>query len=676
LDYGDIVVYPAGSITGQVTGESGVPTPDVWVRTIDELPHPLSLAQRRRSESEHAPAQSRARTDEQGRFMLTGVPVGFARLVAGGPDWLATYSRPVEVRSGQESYGVELALEALDPEDVIEGIVVDPNGKPVPYADIRYEYRGLMGSGSGSRNVDKNGRFRLVLHHRAARNIRASSDGYRPILAEDVEPGTRDLVLQLGERTYSSMIVRGEGGALLEDFSATLFDSNHRNVLARAERGTEESTHWRVSIPEEAFTLEVDAEGYELLETGSYDGQSAPDRFELQLLALPGVQGRVIVDGRPLQGATISALRATDGRASHNGLPVRWGPGPNASAVSDAEGSFSVTVRSAGSYIIQAHAEGLAVAEAGPFDIEPRQGRVGIELNLTAGGQIEGYVLAGSGRSVAGTIVAANRGDGRARTVRVAADGYYRFESLTPGPWQIVKHSEEISPKRSSSTLEPGARAAVPPTCQVVEGQSTRFDLDLGGGSATIAVQGRVSVNGLAPGAWRAQLVPQDEFSRLDGTFSEARINGMSVTLDPSGAYQLRAPQPGNWRLTLTSSSILGLPLILTRDLALEAAGARLDLELSVGSVNLRGIKPLVDEAGVRTSTLDLLCWSNNEWTAMVALVAFDGRAQIPVMPAGEVRVHRIPTAVLDAGMPELDDHEIVAQGMLSAGRQLELTIQ
>ena len=84
--------------------------------------------------------------------------------------------------------------------------------------------------------------------------------GYRSALAEGVEPGTRDLVLELGEPLYSELVVRDERGEAVEEFSATAFDPGRKRVLGRVREVERPGQSWRLAIPAEEFVLVIVAE--------------------------------------------------------------------------------------------------------------------------------------------------------------------------------------------------------------------------------------------------------------------------------------------------------------------------------------------------------------------------------------------------------------------------------
>lgn len=681
---GDVVVAPGGAIAGRVVDGDGQPLRGAWVRTVPSLPHPMDLARSRRRERRGG--DGAAWTDDDGRFLLEGVPVGYARLVASAELHLATFSRPVEVRAGQSSHGVELALDPLPDEDLIEGIVLGPDDEPVPHASVSYSYEGLRGSGSGSLTADQDGRFRMVLGQRTPRDIRAEAPGIavargqepvlRAALAEDVEPGTRDLVLRLGEARSLELRVVDERGEPVEGPSvlATSTDGLHALAFARERAG--EPGVLDLAAPSESFLLGASAPGHEEVRLGPF-GAEREEAIEVRLVSVPEVTGVVLAGGEPVAGAKVVALARVDDRTEVDGLTALYGPRARVRTVSGAGGAFALTVRDAGTYVIQAEADGHAVAELGPFDIDPAAGLEGLTFDMGQGGAVEGQIIVPAGEPLAGRIVAVNRGDGRARTQRTGADGAFRFEGLTPGPWEVLLHDREMTPSSTETQSTPGTPGELRTDVVVREGETVRFDLDLtDDGASGVEVRGQLAVNGLAPGPWRAELVGRELSARV----FEDREGPQRTTVAPDGSFTLRAPSAGRWRLLLTSASEAGLPVMVFRELEIGVDGADVALDLDTGSLRITGVAPPPSSRSTDPAarSLDVLTWrsGDGQWSAMAALVAEDGIADLAVVPAGRLDVTRVPMSVLDLGPPEPGAHPSMARIDLAPGQHREVALR
>src|SRR6185436_15634641 len=131
--------------------------------------------------------------------------------------------------------------------DVIVLTVVDPHGAPVPRAHVRCRYETQERSGSGDSDADEHGRFRQFLDVRATYCFEASDpEGrFRPALAMDVPPGTRDLVLALGEKRSFRLKAEAEGRAPVERFRA----------LVRLTRANLETGELVATPPESALEI-------------------------------------------------------------------------------------------------------------------------------------------------------------------------------------------------------------------------------------------------------------------------------------------------------------------------------------------------------------------------------------------------------------------------------------
>jgi hypothetical protein len=87
-------------------------------------------------------------------------------------------------------------------------------------------------------------------------------------------------------------------------------------------------------------------------------------------------------------------------------------------------------------------------------------------------------VLLPDGRDGEGAIVAINHGDGEPRSRRADAKGYFRFDGLAPGRWQVLSRDTELDPSRHTFS---GTSESTPLVwnCEVTAGRTTVFDLDL-----------------------------------------------------------------------------------------------------------------------------------------------------------------------------------------------------
>jgi hypothetical protein len=71
-----------------------------------------------------------------------------------------------------------------------------------------------------------------------------------------------------------------------------------------------------------------------------------------------------------------------------------------------------------------------------------------------------------------------SRGDGFGRSYRAGPAGRYRFEGLTPGSWQVLQLDREVDPQ-TGGTVRTRESEPIEWSCEVSDGRTTRFDLDL-----------------------------------------------------------------------------------------------------------------------------------------------------------------------------------------------------
>jgi Carboxypeptidase regulatory-like domain len=623
-DLGELALADAGAVEGLVLDPRGAPIAGLKVVALradlahqaDELDGPFD-------------SDGRTTTDAQGRFALRSVPVGRHLVGAGGEGWAWGYARDIDVRAREVERNVVLRLERLPDERWIELVVLTPTGEPVPKADVQYTYSSESQSGSGSSNADAQGRYRQLLQILVPHSFTASDPDHRfgSAVARDVAPGTRGLELRLAERRMIELLVRGADGRPVESFraSASSLDRNSQQIAA-AMAEKDPSGRAEMIVPGEPFRLAVDAEGFARPELEPFDPRTVPSSLEIVLQPLPGVSGVVLRAGEPVGGARVMLIQSQAGSDYYvNSFPVRSEPWGESEARSSDDGRFRLTLRENGNWFVRAELEGCAPAEIGPFAIEAAVGASELELALGAGGAIEGRLRLPQGESPAGAIIGLSRGDGFGITRRADADGAYRFERLTPGRWLVKRCRSEILPGSTTSTSTGRDAGELPWSCVVVEGQVTRFDLDLSTG-ATVMLEGSLMVSGAPASGWMATLrsalgpqVPPQQFE-----------------LDPSGRFHFELDEGGTFELELRTPP-QHPALKLAGRLQLEPGTNRFDRSLELGALaGTLHTLPKSDGDRIRYG------WSQSDLTFSGVLdPAPDGTFRIEPAPAGEIVFRR-----------------------------------
>ena len=516
---GEVVLGPSGTISGQVEDALGRPFAEARVFTT-------AVADVRQDPGEvrrHGPVLElpvvEATTDANGRFLLEGVAAGFVKVWANAERFVYDSEGPFEVRPDDALTDVLLVLEELERDDRIRGVVLSPEGEPVPNASVGFSYQFANSATASSVMADDQGVFTLTVDHKVPYNFQVTDpEGRWPaIVAGQVEPGDTGLTLQFVETREIRVVVEDRAGGPVEDFELNIEDAGmmegaNTNVshgaLVRVKRDTHTGGVVRVQVPTIPFEIFVDAQGYELGQLGPFEPETVPDPVKLQLAALPGVHGRVLANDDPVVGARV-ALRATvdnDTLYVKNGFRCGMQPYDTSSDETDEQGRFHLYPRRGGEYFLRVEQSGYATGELGPLAIETSRSLDGLEVELTSGGVIEGRVLVSTGEDPSGVIVGLNHGDGEARTFRTGPDGSYRFEQLASGLWELSHRSEELSLGSSSSTIGPNSGSTgIAWSCEVFADETTFFDLDLRAREPAL-LSGLLDLQGADATGWTASL--------------------------------------------------------------------------------------------------------------------------------------------------------------------------
>jgi len=634
LDLGDLVLHPGGALHGTVLDPEGLPLAgceiEVYGREVSE-----NSVGGLRSSRRSGLGAARTTTDVQGQFSLGGLLAGDVQVLAEMPDELHKgTSGLVEVRAGEESYGLVIVAEAIPQSDRIEGVVLDPDGQPIPRASVSARYRSLWSSGSIGVTADLEGRFRILVRSSADHELTAEDprDRWGPVRLAGVEPGDLDVELRFADLGSFQVRLVDASGRPLERASLSVRTADGDDFFEWRSNIALDEGQASLRLPAEPFQLEVIADGYDRLSAGPFSPSSLSGVLEFELESLPGLTGTVTADGRPLEGVSLTVHRRARGRTLNNGFPVHFEPQPVSRATSDAEGRFTLTVRESGSYVLRAAPSGsgalLAPTELELPDVNPKAGHSGITLELGPGGVLEGRVVAPAGGR-ASTVVAISRGDGNARTQRVPAGGTFRFEGLTPGRWLVVRRETELASGSSSTSSDSSTPwRELPWSCEVFEGRTTIHDLVLGE-AETARLEGHLTLDQPLPGDCVAALIPLEDDA-------ENMVSGSSDgQLDREGAFALDALE-GRYRLTVSLGS--GAPVLL-EELTIGAGTTTWNRELETGALTIEGLAPPTDTDAAPL----LLVWegAGGLWALAPLTADEEGRAHVPLFPAGSVRVVR-----------------------------------
>lgn len=651
---GRIQLEPAGRIRGTVTGTDGLPIGNARVVATDVDLATGDLEEMRRKGPPLGEFAVDAYSDASGRFEVAGIASGFTFLWAGKEEHTWSWIGPIEVFANEVSDGHVLELEAISPTASIRGIVLSPEGEPVPNAILQYKYQFAGGSRSAGMATDEDGTFVLLLDHEVEHDLRFSDrdDAWADVQLLAVQPGDHEVVAQFREPHWIEVRARSLDGEVVERFrvDAEPVDAGSQGVsfgaLESVDAGRHEGGLADLRAPTVAFTATIDAPGYALATLGPFEADAPPALLEFELEPLPVLRGRVLAQARPLGGAEVSmheVCEPTDVIVK-NGYRTTVVPWDSGTVLTNARGEFELHLREAGTYEFHAEFEGLALGILGPFEFAAGEGGDGFDIRMGEGGAIEGRVLLPPGQDPSGVIVGVNDGKGHPRTTRVGPDGSYRFELLAPGMYEITRRDVELAPQESSvsrmSTTEP---VPISWNCAVLPGETTWYDLDLRDDSPCI-VHGVLDLVGSNPEGWSAILTADS---------ASASSASASTVLGADGRFDLEVPEPGRYALRLRAPKNPGGSLLVSEALTLERGESVWDLTLPVGRLRVSGPTPETASESTQTYSWDGSPPGRSVSATIRIELDESGRAVLRNVPAGPgaIRGYREPTEAEPFGL-------------------------
>lgn len=450
--------------------------------------------------------QDAARSDADGRAVLTDLPAGLLRVAAGAPpEWTYHDIAPVEAGSS-----VTITLQAWPAERTLSGVVLTPDGKPRrgAYVGFVWDDHGLKQMVTTS--TDTEGRFWLLAGEtgvRGALHAYVWQHRFRSAAIDPVEVGATDVNLQLGPSRLLEVEVRDMQGEPVEHAKATfswqLAGHPHQDYPGPQRR--DDGVLWW-ELPSVPFYVDVVAPDHEEAHLGPLDPDEVGERLVVQLVAQPRVRGVVTHEGQPVPDVEVS-YAPPDSRY-------------RARAKTDADGRFDVAIRKPDTYTFRAWSPVLGEGETAALDLSAEQLEHGVpelEIPITrAPGSIEGRVIVPSDHDPRELWLTTRRAPGY---MRLEPDGRFRMPQLPPGPHTVrvlqgYDRGDVDLPVSTSGTSRPAgewfsithgpARAPAwwqgPQTVQVdvPAGGTVKLDLDFTAPPACRFV-GRLTLDGAPP---------------------------------------------------------------------------------------------------------------------------------------------------------------------------------
>lgn len=397
-----LALAPAGVLLGTVTEHDGTPAADIEVSVrsaaaaapaapADEIEVGIGRIFGEAEEGRHF-----ARTDDQGRWRLGGLPAGEYQVA------LSSSSRRPRRMGG----GMVFAF-AGDRGDEMQG----------PATWVKVE-------AGGETRVD------LVRPQRGSLRGRVLAGG-QPV------PDTVVSLRQGGGR--AAFLPRAFGGgeeARTDDRGEFRFDD--------VEAGTWELSASVTGAPiERTATVELgagEARSADLLFGGVtlagrvVDREDGGGAADVLVTAVPVESG----GGAPAQQAfAVSMVMIGGPGGGGGGMTMELGGGPASQIRTDAEGRFELKWMEPGSYRLEASGGGYANGELGPVEVLDGQAQDDLRIEVDRGAVVHGAVVSGeTGQRLDGVPVRLEGADTRMMEV-TEQGGRFRFEGLAPGRYTV-----------------------------------------------------------------------------------------------------------------------------------------------------------------------------------------------------------------------------------------------
>ncbi|HEX5720976.1 MAG TPA: carboxypeptidase-like regulatory domain-containing protein, partial [Thermoanaerobaculia bacterium] len=461
---------------------------------------------------------SQGTTDEEGRFVLSGLKPGTAYVTAMASGYRTRAAQAVQVPEEGQAPPVEITL---DPGTSLEGIVRDSRGNPLPRAYVQVQGPDPTSSRM-SIPTDEAGHYEIGDLEPGPFEVQASlHNGPSTRVAWEIRAGRNRLDLKLSEGTEVSGRIVDSQGSPVPGASLTL----------HAVAGEGETPMYRpqtevVSSADGSFAFQGISDGEYRL-TGSRQG-FAP-------ATIPGVQ----VAGAPVAGLELrlgpgavirGRLLGLDPTVANRVMVMAYsGEGTRLEGVADPSGSYRIQDVPPGEWNVTAHLNALDMARA-QVEVSPGEQEVIQDLEFSSGFTLTGRVLLDRVPIPRAQVMVFSTnpekpGGGHRET---AHDGTFRLERLPAGTYSLTVLI--AMGMAHAQTLE-------------ISG-----DRDLAIEIATGAVEGRLlSPQGLpVAGAIVSLAVEEAPFG----------FPGPSASSDDQGAFAFPSVPAGTYKLTVRADGI------------------------------------------------------------------------------------------------------------------------
>lgn len=410
-----------------------------------------------------------AMTDGEGFAAFTNTPSGRYRIAATAPGFAPTFSRVMVPRT-KGVFEREVKLRKGAP---VSGRVVDESGNPVAEAVVAFGSVSSWGMRAGRRDAfvtKKDGKFEFAALPSGSFRFRTRHPKFAP--------GSSDLIVLDGKTAKTGVEIVVETGGVIAGkvvdkagepvaYAQVRVSSGRWRRAGRRNATTDKDGAFEIAgLPRRGVRLAASHESASS-EITEIDLEKKQKHTGLTItLELDGKIAGVVVDdaGEPIEGAQVTALPATGGRAAFRTIRMRG----LSRELTDAGGRFVISGLPEGEYALSATRPGTTggggfrrmmrrMWRGGGDDDDTVKARVGasnVKVVLPQNGGIKGALVFDDGSKPKVYTVGVGF---MSRTPYANGDGSFEMTDLPPGSYRLRVNGPEFQPQRMPEiTVEPG----------------------------------------------------------------------------------------------------------------------------------------------------------------------------------------------------------------------------
>ena len=405
------------------------------------------------------------RSAADGTFELPHIPRGDYQIMAmkQGYKFLLT-GTPISPDGYNDLRGVEITLTPVEAgQSVVFGTVTDGSGAPVSGVKVDLANMNIeaLQPQEMSETTDANGYYQFDGVSSGVLALHLTKTGYADKVTTDVRlDAATDIVIEAQSRVSGRVVVYETGqaaaGASVRAIKTASSESGAQGS------GSQGAGFAGLAMPNMADSLSS-FDTRPCNENGEFDFALAPGSYILEGRARGMAPGRTTItispgqtasnidikvrqSGGRIQGRVVTSTGKTPDGAQ---VWVREGGASDlpslmqdiASQLPDvgqrsvrvgSDGAFDFTSLGAGSYVVCARLEGFAQGQSAPVTLTDGQAVSGIDVRLSSGGSLEGYVSV-NGQLTAGVFVILGGDTGKVAMATTDNNGRYHIDNIRAG---------------------------------------------------------------------------------------------------------------------------------------------------------------------------------------------------------------------------------------------------